>query len=351
MYSNVLIGSIPGYGKTMMLRVPLLAAALDPRAELWAYELKGSGDLEALGKVAHRYAAGGDDDVLEEVLLSLRDLLAECRRRADKIKRLPKDLRPENKVTPQLANRRGLHPLVVAIDECQELFGNKQFGAEAGELAERIIKLGRAFGVILLLATQRPDKDSLPTGITANVGTRLALRVTDQTTNDMILGTSAYRNGVRATMFGPSDKGVAYLRGAGEPVIVRGFYVDAVQAEKVCDRARALREQAGTLDGYALDRRKHTPRGDDQPSRRRRRGARAWRGRRLERGAVPAPRRAPARHLQRVDSRRARSGAQAARRHDRADRQANRRRGCEPSRHHRSRSDRCPPCPAASRTR
>jgi len=28
------------------------------------YELKGSGDLEALGKVAHRYAAGGDDDVL-----------------------------------------------------------------------------------------------------------------------------------------------------------------------------------------------------------------------------------------------------------------------------------------------
>jgi DNA segregation ATPase FtsK/SpoIIIE, S-DNA-T family len=133
--------------------------------------------------VSPRYAAGGDDDVLEEVLQSLRGLLAECRRRADKIKRLPKDLRPENKVTPQLANRRGLHPLVVAIDECQELFGNKQFGAEAGELDERIIKLGRAFGVILLLATQRPDKDSLPTGITANVGTRLALRVTDQTTN------------------------------------------------------------------------------------------------------------------------------------------------------------------------
>jgi S-DNA-T family DNA segregation ATPase FtsK/SpoIIIE len=77
----------------MTLRVPLLAAALDPRAEPWTYELKGSGDLEALGKVAHRY---GDDDVLEEVLLSLRDLLAECRRRADKIKRLPKDLRPEN---------------------------------------------------------------------------------------------------------------------------------------------------------------------------------------------------------------------------------------------------------------
>jgi DNA segregation ATPase FtsK/SpoIIIE, S-DNA-T family len=86
--------------------------------------------------------------------------------------------------------------------------------------------------VSLALATQRPDKDSLPTGVTANVATRLALRVRDQTTNDMILGTSAYKQGIRATMFGPSDKGVAYLRGAGEPVIVRGFYVDAVKAER-----------------------------------------------------------------------------------------------------------------------
>ena len=51
-YTNVLIGSIPGAGKTFSLRLPLLAAALDSRAELWTFELKGTGDLEPLEKVA-----------------------------------------------------------------------------------------------------------------------------------------------------------------------------------------------------------------------------------------------------------------------------------------------------------
>src|SRR5690606_32947095 len=89
------------------------------------------------------------------------------------------------------------------IDECQELFGHEDYGKAAGRLAEQVIKLGRAYGVILLLGTQRPDAKSLPTGITANVNTRFCLAVMDQLANDMILGTSAYKNGYRATQFEP----------------------------------------------------------------------------------------------------------------------------------------------------
>ena len=50
------------------------------------------------------------------------------------IKGLPKSVCPDNKVTPQLASRKslGLHPLVCAIDECQELFTHPEFGKEAG---------------------------------------------------------------------------------------------------------------------------------------------------------------------------------------------------------------------------
>ena len=47
------------------------------------------------------------------------------------------------------------------------------------------LKWAWALGTILLLATQRPDKDSLPTGISANVGIRFCLRVMGQTENDM----------------------------------------------------------------------------------------------------------------------------------------------------------------------
>jgi DNA segregation ATPase FtsK/SpoIIIE, S-DNA-T family len=253
-FTNLLIGSIPGYGKTFSLRVPLLAAALDPRSELWTFELKGTGDLEPLAQVSGRYASGLDDDTIKLALYALRDLRKACASRAATIKGLPKTACPENKITPPLASRPqlGLHPLVVAIDECQELFTHPDYGTEAGELAEKIIKLGRALGVILLLATQRPDAKSLPTGVSANVGTRFCLRVMGQTENDMILGTSAYKNGVRATMFTRRDTGVGYLVGAADdPQITRTFYVDTPTAERLCARARAARQTAGTLQGHA----------------------------------------------------------------------------------------------------
>ncbi|WP_051326308.1 hypothetical protein [Glycomyces tenuis] len=254
MFTNWLIGSIPGMGKTFLLMLPVLAAGLDERAEVQVFELKGTGDLAFAEQYATRYASGFDDEEIEAALIALRDLRAECKRRVRIIKNLPRDLCPENKVTPELASRKdlGLHPLVVAIDECQELFSHPEYGKEAAELAEKIVKLGRALGVILLLATQRPDKDSLPTGVSANVGTRACLRVMGQVENDMILGTSAYKNGVRATMFTKRDRGVFYLVGAAdEPLIVKGAFVDGPKGEAIAARARALRIARGTLAGHA----------------------------------------------------------------------------------------------------
>ncbi len=254
MYSNLLVGAMPGAGKTMAMRIPLLAAALDPRAELHVFELKGTGDLSALEAVAHRYASGVDDGTIEEALEGLREVHRDLERRAKTIAGLPRDVCPENKVTPELAAKRSLrlHPLVIAIDECQEIFGHERYGKEASELATAIVKRGRALGVIALYATQRPDKDSLPTGISANVGTRFCLRVMGQTENDMVLGTSMYRNGIRATMFRARDLGIGYLVGAGpDPQIARGYYVDGPAAESVCARARVARADAGTLSGQA----------------------------------------------------------------------------------------------------
>jgi S-DNA-T family DNA segregation ATPase FtsK/SpoIIIE len=261
-YTNVLIGSIPGYGKTSAIQLPMLVAGLDPYAELWGYEFKGTGGLDPLERVCARYASGPDDDTAEAGLIALRELRKECQRRAAIIKGLPKSVCPDNKVTPKLARRKGLglHWLVVGFDECQELFAHSEFGKEAGELAEKIIKLGRALGVILLLATQRPDAKSLPTGVSANVGTRYCLRVMGQLENDMVLGTSAYRNGVRATMFGRKDKGVGYLVGAAdEAQIVKTYYLNGPTVEAIAARARAAREAAGTLTGHAAGQPVDTP--------------------------------------------------------------------------------------------
>ncbi|MYW01464.1 cell division protein FtsK, partial [Streptomyces sp. SID3343] len=255
MFANLLIGAMPRFGKTFALRVVLLAAALDVLAELHVFELKGTGDLSALEKVAHTYGSGPDDETLEQCVENLRYVYKELERRAKVIRGLPKDVCPENKVTPELSARKSLrlHPLVFAIDECQELFSHPKLGAEAETLSVAIIKRGPALGVMLVLATQRPDKDSLPTGVSANVGIRFCLRVMGQTENDMVLGTSAYKNGLRATTFTANDKGIGYLVGhATEAQITRSFYIDGPAAEKICDRARAARITAGTLAGHAV---------------------------------------------------------------------------------------------------
>ncbi|MEV7971491.1 hypothetical protein AB0O34_36705, partial [Sphaerisporangium sp. NPDC088356] len=204
--------------------------------------------------VAHHYASGAKDSTIEECVCSLREVHKDLERRADVIDGLPEQACPENKVTADLAAQRslGLHPLVFAIDECQELFSHEDYGDEAEKLCTAIIKRGRALGIILLLATQRPDKDSMPTGVSGNVLVRFCLKVAGQTENDMVLGTSAYKNGVRATTFTDEDLGIGYLLGVStEARIVRGYYVDNPAAGRIADRARAMREAAGTLSGYA----------------------------------------------------------------------------------------------------
>ncbi|WP_239382121.1 hypothetical protein [Frankia sp. CIT1] len=139
------------------------------------------------------------------------------------------------------------------VDECQNLFAHAVHGAEAGELATDIIKLGRALGIILILATQRPDAESLPTGVSANVSVRFCLRVMGQVENDMILGTSMYRNGIRATTLHPGDRGIGYLVGTADtPLIVRSAYLDTPASARIAERARAGRAAAGTLAGHAI---------------------------------------------------------------------------------------------------
>ncbi|MFE9247089.1 cell division protein FtsK [Nocardiopsis sp. NPDC006938] len=259
MFEGVLIGAKPRMGKTFALRVLLLAAALDPLVELRIYELKGTGDCGAVEKVAHEYASGPDDETIENCLDSMRQLVnVELIKRSKTINRIAKENParcPENKVTEELANDKslGLHPILFGVDECQELFTHPEHGKEAKALAEKIVKRGPAMGLIPIFATQRPDKDSMPTGVSSSIGIRFCLRVMGQTENDMVLGTSSYKNGVRATTFTAKDKGIGYLAGVeDDPMIVRSAYLDAPAAEKVSERAYAIRKAAGTLSGHAI---------------------------------------------------------------------------------------------------
>jgi DNA segregation ATPase FtsK/SpoIIIE, S-DNA-T family len=254
-YHNWLLGSIPRQGKTAAVRVLACGVALDPLAEMWVHELKGSGDLDPLERVSHRFVSGVDAESIAYAAESLKMLRAEIMRRTERLKALDRAVCPDKRTTRQIAARRSLKlwPLACVIDEAQNLFADPDHGKAAGLDAEFVIKIGPAFGVFLIIATQRPDKASLPTGVSGNVSTRFCLKVTGQVENDMILGTSAYKNGLRSTTFRPGiDAGIGYLAGAGPaPQVVRTFYLNMADTERAAARARALREAAGTVTGHA----------------------------------------------------------------------------------------------------
>ncbi len=257
-YTSGVIGALPRMGKTFILRQLLLIASLDPRCKIYAFDLKGTGDLSPLKLVAHRYACDSRPDKIAGLLPIARELREEMHRRADKVSDLPYEVCPENKVTSELASRRdlGLEPIFVGVDECHELFEHedKAVADEFIRIFTDLVKRGPALGIMVYLATQKPSAKSIPTGISDNAVIRICLKVHGQTSNDQVLGTSAHKMGIKATMLAFEDKGVAYLKGEGSDAkIVRGVVgLDTPTAEKVALRARAARELEGRLTGHAI---------------------------------------------------------------------------------------------------
>ena len=255
---NLIIGAIPGQGKTSAGRCIVCAEALDPTVELWLHELAGKGDYDPLERVSHRFVSGIDDESIAYAAKSLRLLRAEAMRRVAVLKSLPKDICPDKRITREIADKRSLKlwPLVALFDEVQNLFSHPDYGKAAGEDAEFVIRVGRAVGMSLIFATQRPDKDALPTGVSGNVSIKFCLYVPGQVENDMILGTSSYQNGLRATapnLRPEIDAGIGILKGATPiPLIVKVAYLNQAATEAVAKRARAMREAAGTLSGHAI---------------------------------------------------------------------------------------------------
>ncbi|KOG73540.1 cell division protein FtsK [Streptomyces antibioticus] len=256
MYSNLLVGGIPGSGKTSCALAIVLGVALDPTAELWIYELKGSGDLDAVKPICHRYVSGDEDEDLEAALAGMRSGIAEYQRRAAFVRSLPASEVPEGrKVTRALAEKypeQNLGPRVIVIDEVQELFTHPDYKEEAAALATRLIKKARAYGIILILLTQNPDAPSLPTSVSSSVGTRLCLAVMDWRANNNVLGTGAYDRGMRATDISVDEQGTGILARGREGITVRAAFIKQTEAEDIAARALALRTAAGTLSGQSV---------------------------------------------------------------------------------------------------
>jgi len=241
---NFLLGGQPGSGKSFAARALGTIGLLDPLVELKVAEFKGVGDFIDWEPLCSTYICGTDDAAFDAGAELVRWLFREVGRRGAVVKAMKEQGRaPEGKVTPELAaiQSLGLHGLLVILDEIHELLAERP---ELGDLLTRIVKRGRALGVVLILATQIPDAKTVPAGLTKSVSSRWCFSVLEQVANDQILGTGSYKRGQTGTTYRPVvDAGWGFAKGfTNDDGPVRSPWLTADEWAAITAHATELRQ-------------------------------------------------------------------------------------------------------------
>src|SRR5215203_757551 len=229
---NVLIGGEPGAGKSAALSMLVATAALDPAARVWLLDGKLV-ELAAWAPVAERLAGPEGEqaiellrNVREEMETRYRELLASGLRKVPREDGLP------------------LHLVV-----CDELafyltLPDKRMRQEFAELLRDLVARGRAAGVIVVAATQKPGADVVPSALRDLFGFRLALRCNTPQASDTILGQGWASAGWDASQIPGGQRGVGLLLSEDErPVRLKSFYLADPDVQAIAERAAARRAE------------------------------------------------------------------------------------------------------------
>jgi DNA segregation ATPase FtsK/SpoIIIE-like protein len=227
---NVLLGGEPGAGKSVALSLLVAAAVLDPEVDLWLFDGKVV-ELSAWSACA-RVFVGHD---VQRAITVLEELTAEMDDRYDELLR-----RGVRKVT----RAEGLRLHVVVIDELALYVAgtDKKFAQRFAELLRGLVARGRAAGIIVLAATQKPSIDIVPSTLRDLFGFRWALRCATRDASDTVLGAGWASEGFSASDIAGAHRGVGLLLHEGDtPVRLKGFHLDDDDLQSLVQRARQLR--------------------------------------------------------------------------------------------------------------
>lgn len=237
---NVLIGGEPGAGKSAALSLLVATAAMDATTKLWLLDGKMV-ELAAWASCAERsVGVSGEEaiEVLRELQSEMEDrytrLLAEGRRKVTRLDGLP------------------LHVVV-----CDELafyltLSDRKQRTEFADVMRDLVSRGRAAGIIVIAATQKPSSDIIPTSLRDLFGFRWAMRCNTPQASDTILGSGWASLGFTASQIPGASRGVGYLLAEGEePVLHRAYYLDDHDVDELARRAAHLRSLEEGLDAPA----------------------------------------------------------------------------------------------------
>jgi DNA segregation ATPase FtsK/SpoIIIE-like protein len=230
---NVLVGGEPGAGKSVALSLLVAAGALDPDVRVSLLDGKLV-ELAGWAPIAER-VVGPDGEQAVELLRALqREMDARYR------ELLALGLR-------KVRREDGLALHLVVVDELAFYLSmpDRKLRQEFAELLRDLVARGRAAGVIVLAATQKPGADVVPTALRDLFGFRLALRCNTPQASDTILGQGWASAGFDASTVPGAQRGVGYLLAEAErPGRIKTFPLSDEEIGAIVERASARRADA-----------------------------------------------------------------------------------------------------------
>jgi DNA segregation ATPase FtsK/SpoIIIE-like protein len=132
--------------------------------------------------------------------------------------------------------------IVVVLDELTDLTEeDRQLYRPLTRLASK----GAAFGILLVVATQNPNFEVVPTVIRSNLSTRLGFRVANAAVSRTILGENVDGRGCHQVP--RTKRGRFVLRYDAELVEMQGFYISDEMAIQIADQLRRSDTRAPRL--------------------------------------------------------------------------------------------------------
>lgn len=244
--SGVVVGGLPGSGKTAWLTQTLAAFAGCDAVQMTVIDGKGGMDLDALNSRSYQFL--NDDMDLDAVIAALNDVKQLVRERSQKLHGLFGTSNFWNHGPTQEV------PVVfVLVDECQTFLDSRQLigkelkakGAEIHSLINFLVRKGRSAGVVTILSTQKPTADSLPTDIRDNSSVRICFGVQSRYAAEAVLG-DEWSSDSGASPLGASV-GVGVASVEGNFIRFRAPYVKEAAVSEWVNRYASLRGDPAQL--------------------------------------------------------------------------------------------------------
>jgi S-DNA-T family DNA segregation ATPase FtsK/SpoIIIE len=203
-YHNLLIAGEPGAGKSVLLQNILGHASQCTDVQLWLFDGKRL-ELGMWLDVADQFIGPN----LPQAIAALKWLQGEIDRRTDVM--LAAGVR---KIVPA----HQVEMILCILDELAyytATTGDKAQREEFIILLRDVVARGRAVGIIVVAATQRPSADIVPTSLRDIFGYRCAFRCTTPASSDIILGNGWAEQGYSAVDITPEERGIGWLLAEG----------------------------------------------------------------------------------------------------------------------------------------